>query len=428
MRNEWSDRPRLWRLLSGKDTDWSAVISRLDKKPDEARWQRTQHGRSGRLFLHYVLEYLSPPLDVIEKLIEVHPKALQHRNNYGSLPLHEAVNVEHGNSVEVVRAVFEAYPEAMLEKNVSGCLPIHYVLNWGPFAHSPSRARKLLSDRNVHVMKVLIEKLFIGMIIQSSNDDNNNNNNARVHQNERNNEIDNENNSNDSTSSTSNFNSNNNISDEVMVIRVEELDAPWLLVCTLWDRNDLEECEENLQMLTDLLLQARYKARHFHAASVLSSSSTSVATSSSSSSSSSSSTLIAPVYQPLHAVLQEENKPFRIQKFRDHFIKRYGEQAAQRDFRGRLCFNYAIERGYTWDCELKALYDLAAKVLETRDELTHLYPFMAAAVGEHSDLTTIVELLRQTPSVVTNFLIRAENSLHENDEENKRTKKRRKHS
>lgn len=364
MRNEWADRPHLWRLLSGKETDWNAVIDRLVLRPDEARWQRTQHGRSGRLFLHYVLEHHSPPLDVVEKLIEVYPGALQHQNCYGSLPLHEAVNMEHGNSVDVVRAVFQAYPEALSQKNVPGCSPIHYVLNWGPFANSQSRARKLLSDRNVNIVRVLLQKNHLG-------------------EEEEDTWIE-------------------HISTSSLVIAVKELDAPWHLVCTLWNRDDIVECDTNLQLLTRMLLHARYTARHFH----------------------NSSTSYLPSYQALHAMLQEENKPFRQKKFREYFIKRYGYQASERDFKGRLCLSYAIELGYTWNYGLKLLYDLAIKALETRDEVTHLYPFMTAAVGENADLTTVMELLRQTPSVVANVLIKSETSLHGLGDKNRPNKRR----
>ena len=354
MRNGWADRPMLWRLLAGKETDWSAVIRRLGEKPEEARWKRTQHGRSGRLFLHYVLEYLSPPLDLVEKLIEVYPGALYHRNVNGSLPLHEAANVEHENSVDVIKAVFLAYPDASMQKNIPGSLPIHYVLSWGPFANTESRARKLLSDRNVEVVRILL-----GMLL-------------RVRTNEVINDV------------TIGMSSTQDPckKQKNSFLTVDELDAPWDIVCALWERNDIVDLDDNLGKMTEMILYARYIARQTHMIPLTN----------------------TPQYFPLHVLLQEENKPFNKLKLRKYFLDRFGKQAGQHDFRRKLCLHYAIKGGFTWNDGVKAIYDFAPKALITRDEETHFYPFMISAIVEFPDLETIFTLLKQSPSVVRNLI------------------------
>jgi len=324
MRNGWGDRPVLWQLLKDKGaTDWNVVIERLNERPEEARWRRTQHGRSGRMFLHYVLEYLQPPITVVQKLIEVCPYALRHTNVHGNLPLHEAANVSHDHSADVVRTIFQAYPEAVLVKNIRGDAPIHTLLSWGPFANSESRARKLLSASNVDNVIVLLRSPFF------------------------------------------------KADGSQLKYAICDLNEPWEIICALWQRDDIDDCNLYLRRVTDVVLKARFVARYGH---------------------------LVP-YLELHALAQEENKVFGMNKLQQYYVQEYGYQARMLDFRLRLCLNYVIEQGYCWDI-VRKVYDLAVKALETRDIISRMYPFMTAAVRDTNELSVVFELLRQKPSIV----------------------------
>lgn len=75
--------------------------------------------------------------------------------------------------------------------------------------------------------------------------------------------------------------------------------------------------------------------------------------------------------------------------------------AVDRD--GRLPLHLALESLLTWEGGVESLLGAAPRALRTRDVITHLYPFMAAAVGGAgglcADVTTIFMLLRNGPEM-----------------------------
>ena len=67
---------------------------------------------------------------------------------------------------------------------------------------------------------------------------------------------------------------------------------------------------------------------------------------------------------------------------------------------GRLPLHYAIASGRPYDNATKAIIKAAPQALQTRDSITHLYPFMMAAVGKHSDINWVYNFLTEVPDLV----------------------------
>ena len=71
------------------------------------------------------------------------------------------------------------------------------------------------------------------------------------------------------------------------------------------------------------------------------------------------------------------------------------------DSEGRLPFARAVESGKLWDEGLRSLLWAAPQALSTRDTKTGMYPFMIAAVEHNASETTIYELIRLLPELVS---------------------------
>ena len=77
------------------------------------------------------------------------------------------------------------------------------------------------------------------------------------------------------------------------------------------------------------------------------------------------------------------------------------ETAKVRDPYGRLPLHRAIASGKTWSFGVKTLVEAHPEGIMTKDRKTKLYPYKLAASDSKSDCTTIYELLRSNPSLVT---------------------------
>lgn len=336
-----NNMPPLWRMLdssrSAAAQDWNAVLARLRTHSEEARWLT----RFNVSFLHHILLYFKPPLEVVSALIDVYPKALQQKGLGGVLPLHYAASVHNNHSPDVVHAVLERYPIAAIMKDSSGESPLRWALAWRSFwgednsssssslndeDSSSSPLAKVLSRRNVDVVRLLL-----------------------------------------------------NAHPAAALEHNRRGGGPWQIVSKLWDRSSIigtsSEMREHLFELTEDILRARFVARNGEQHD--------------------SSTFFQ--FQPLHAVVREKRCQAEL---RDSFIARYGSQARHHDSTGRLCLHLAIEGGCTWENGVKQFYQAAPKAIETRDVRTHLFPVMMAAVGENAEVETIYHLLKEDPSLI----------------------------
>lgn len=84
-------------------------------------------------FLYTPLHYLftvGPPLDLVEKLLQLAPDTVKAQSTQGNMPLHMAVapGIASPQSAEVAKLLFEAYPNAAKVQNYHGNLPIHMAL------------------------------------------------------------------------------------------------------------------------------------------------------------------------------------------------------------------------------------------------------------------------------------------------------------
>ena len=71
------------------------------------------------------------------------------------------------------------------------------------------------------------------------------------------------------------------------------------------------------------------------------------------------------------------------------------------DSKGRLPFVRAVESEKSWDEGLRALLWAAPQALSTRDLKTGMYPFMIAAMDHNASETTVYELVRLLPELVS---------------------------
>ncbi len=69
------------------------------------------------------------------------------------------------------------------------------------------------------------------------------------------------------------------------------------------------------------------------------------------------------------------------------------------DNKSRYVLHTAAENGLGWSNGLELILNANEEVLECRDEVTGLFPYMLAASGERSDLDSIYELLRRNPGL-----------------------------
>ena len=328
-------------------------MKRLHTHPEEARWcsRIDTHNIS---FMHKALLIFNPPLDVVRKVIEIFPECLQMRGLGGTLPLHYVSSLDGNHSIDVVKLILEHYPKAAFAKDNSGDMPLRWTLTLNalaPAATSPQHLYSdLLSRRNLEVIRMLLEV-------------------------------------NPLAASQANH--------------VGGGGDPWKIVCRLWRRDKVDESLfGNLCELTEIMLRARYLARSVdNTCSSSDDDNADIIDATPIMSDKNKREELSILFRPLHAVVQEEHEMLAYPNFRKYFLERYGKHAAHHDDNGRLCLHLAIENGYVWNNGLKEIYETAREAMETRDLVTHLYPFMTAAVVEENpDVGTVFELLRADPS------------------------------
>lgn len=116
-----------------KANDWSAVASRCDSHPAEARkyalipaLQDGFHRDRGLALHHAICE--KAPDHVILKILECHPQALQKKTSRSCrLPLHVACLF--ASSTDVTMALMRRFPDALGVTDVYHRVPLHYSLS-----------------------------------------------------------------------------------------------------------------------------------------------------------------------------------------------------------------------------------------------------------------------------------------------------------
>jgi ankyrin repeat protein len=81
-----------------------------------------------------------PPVDLVDRLLQLAPNAIMERNNYNCMPLHVACF--NNASLDVVKKLLEAHPKAAEVAEKDGRLPLHIAL---------------LKNASFNVMRVLLE-------------------------------------------------------------------------------------------------------------------------------------------------------------------------------------------------------------------------------------------------------------------------------
>jgi hypothetical protein len=100
----------------------SIILTYIDQHPEslaiasEHRW----------LPLHILLSNTSSSIDIALMMSEKYPAALQHRDNFGDLPLHMECYTHCRSSI--ISRCIELYPEALAIADGQGILPLHSLL------------------------------------------------------------------------------------------------------------------------------------------------------------------------------------------------------------------------------------------------------------------------------------------------------------
>ncbi|VEU34611.1 unnamed protein product [Pseudo-nitzschia multistriata] len=121
---DYENRTVLFRLLLKKD--WNGAIQRAESNPEEAATWIVTKGFNGNLRflpLHKAC-VLSPPGEVVEKLLEAYPEGSKCRDQDGWLPIHCACF--YGACGKVITTLLEFHPKGSQLKDDEGRLPIHY--------------------------------------------------------------------------------------------------------------------------------------------------------------------------------------------------------------------------------------------------------------------------------------------------------------
>mmetsp|Transcript_33572 Transcript_33572/g.79165 ORF Transcript_33572/g.79165 Transcript_33572/m.79165 type:complete len:483 (+) Transcript_33572:475-1923(+) len=121
---DYEHRTFLFRLLLKKD--WEGAIRRAESNPEEAATWIVTKGFNGNLRflpLHKAC-VLSPPGEVVERLLEAYPEGSLCRDQDGWLPIHCACF--YGACGEVITTLLQAHPKGSQLKDDEGRLPIHY--------------------------------------------------------------------------------------------------------------------------------------------------------------------------------------------------------------------------------------------------------------------------------------------------------------
>ena len=123
---DYEHRTLLFRLLLKKD--WTAAIARAESNPEEAATWIVTKGFNGSLRflpLHKSC-VLSPPKEVIRKLLLAYPEGAKCRDQDGWLPLHCASF--YGASADIIATLLEAHPKGAQLKDDEGRLSLHYAV------------------------------------------------------------------------------------------------------------------------------------------------------------------------------------------------------------------------------------------------------------------------------------------------------------
>jgi hypothetical protein len=117
--------PPTFIYLLAKRWAWEAVAFRCETHPEEVFYVDPETGES---ILHWTC-FGTPPLHVVEAILETCPSLAQVPNQEGNLPLHTACYYR--ASPSVVRALIKAYPQATGIPNTIGTYPLHIVCDMG---------------------------------------------------------------------------------------------------------------------------------------------------------------------------------------------------------------------------------------------------------------------------------------------------------
>jgi len=109
---------------------WKAVNFSIKMFPDQCR-RRTEDIRAGYesrdLLLHLALKH-GAPLNVIQALVRLYPKACVESNEKGRTPLHLACLLDVPWSFDVVKELCDVCPSAAAAKDVDVMLPLHLAM------------------------------------------------------------------------------------------------------------------------------------------------------------------------------------------------------------------------------------------------------------------------------------------------------------
>eukprot|EP00520_Triparma_pacifica_P020589 CAMPEP_0118672262 /NCGR_PEP_ID=MMETSP0785-20121206/22444_1 /TAXON_ID=91992 /ORGANISM="Bolidomonas pacifica, Strain CCMP 1866" /LENGTH=2130 /DNA_ID=CAMNT_0006567207 /DNA_START=45 /DNA_END=6434 /DNA_ORIENTATION=- len=136
-----------------RDKLWDDVIVDCVSNPSHAAQKCPSGYLMGSMPLNMALYLGKVPLAAVEALYAAHPPSISIADNSGDLPLHNAVYKQ--SSFDIISYLFPLFPKAIEHQDRNGWLPIHYACGHG-------RA-------GLPVLKFLVERYREGLTVQDNN-------------------------------------------------------------------------------------------------------------------------------------------------------------------------------------------------------------------------------------------------------------------
>jgi len=395
---------------------WASIVGRLQRYPEEASYKTvvsfplTSHenhnisgiGTTPLLPLHAALclKYSPPPIHVVEALIAAYPEALVKRTSMGLTALHLASNNLSRDHPEIVELILHHAPQLVHVRSTLGHLPLH-------LARGPESTRLLIhafplgvtepdnngnlplhyAVGNVEIASESVQVLLdAGYELQCNNSDHRLHafrscgtlvsNQSGIHPLKVSHDV------------VKNCIARNELEDDKTLVAWKKFTS-CLLALTVSDGNHDSPTILHLSvsLFQDSPLLHFAIARHFQDALIVD----------------------AMGRLPLHVALMKKSIPKDVIQ---DLLQVHPKAASVTDATGRTPLHHACLTGRDFHDGIIDVVRGAPDALFIRDVETGLYPFMMAAIGPHSSLETIYELLSCEPSIIK----------HYNDGQPKRTK------
>ena len=332
----------LWQLLHSPNINWEAVLERIEEFPAEARIHDVQNRTILRILISPRIKGTPENYAfTVKRLIEIYPDALKVFDKSGYLPIHAAAQriYYENDSSFLIQMLLDAYPDAASMPDRNGRYALDIAIGLWDIHHDDIHAHMLDSERN-WARLLSNERIAIADLL------------LQIYP----------------KASLGRKCSSNGFHSPALQTLIH-----------LWNWNSFYiskgRClfRGNLLRLTEILIFARNRAYGNNENSLL------------------------------HAIIQDKDMLLENKRIREYYVEENAHNIASKytSISRNSLLHLALQNGYKWHDVVHDIYQLSPEAVETKDSTYNFYPFMLASIGRNANLTTIFELLRRCPSVIT---------------------------